>query len=49
MKNFIVTFIYSVGGCEHSETVTAADYTKAYLKIIFKYPINIIITALKEI
>lgn len=49
MKNYIVTFTPDGGRNFHVERVSAADYSKAYLKIIYKYLFeNIIITDVKE-
>ena len=49
MKNFIVTFTDDNGRTERRETVTASDYTAAYLATIYKNNINIIILSVKEI
>jgi hypothetical protein len=49
MKEFIVKYIFTAGEPERAESVTAADYTEAYLKVIFDNDINIIITSVREI
>lgn len=49
MKNFIVTLTDDDGRTERAETVTAADFSAAYLATVYTNNPDIIILTIKEI
>jgi ribosomal protein L18E len=46
---WLVTYTLDEGATRQEVKVAAADYSEAYTKVIFDYPMNVIIIEVKEI